>query len=101
MPIQWQNLCLSCPTSPLSFGRICLVNHIGFSCDNDESGSGGTILLRSFIFGLHNASIGETRIKTLLGNEMTHNWPSLGEGSSAEKSRYNKGMTGYYSLRLL
>ncbi|KAM0420882.1 hypothetical protein ACHAPT_011271 [Fusarium lateritium] len=69
---------------------------------NEEHGSGGTALLRSFTFGYLDAnSMSEAGLKTLLSHEMTHNWPRLTGGTNAENSRYSEGMAEYYSLRLL
>lgn len=69
---------------------------------NEERGSGGTALLRSFTFGYSDAnSTSDLRLKTLLSHEMTHNWPGLTDGTNAEASRYSEGMAEYYSLRLL
>lgn len=69
---------------------------------NEEQGSGGTALLRSFMLGyLDGNSASESRLKTLLSHEMTHNWPGLTDGTNAENSRYSEGMAEYYSLRLL
>lgn len=69
---------------------------------NEEQGTGGTALLRSFTFGYSGANSTTTLgLKTLLSHEMTHNWPSLTDGTNAEASRYSEGMAEFYSLRLL
>lgn len=69
---------------------------------NEEHGTGGTALLRSFTFGYSDAnSTSELELKTLLSHEMTHNWPSFTDGTNAEQSRYSEGMAEFYSLRLL
>jgi hypothetical protein len=43
---------------------------------NQETGTGGTALLRSFTFGWHDAnSTVEDKLELLLSHEITHNWP--------------------------
>lgn len=69
---------------------------------NEDHGSGGTALLRSFTFGYSDAnSLTAMGLKTLLSHEVTHNWPGLTDGTYAENSRYSEGMAEFYSLRLL
>ncbi|RSL53546.1 hypothetical protein CEP53_007710 [Fusarium sp. AF-6] len=69
---------------------------------NDNVGSGGTALTRSFTFGWFNeSSTTDERLKFLLAHEMTHNWPAITAGNDSAISRYAEGATKYYSLRLL
>lgn len=67
----------------------------------NTDGTGGTALLRSFMYGWYNASVTDSRLTTILAHEMTHNWPSMTVATLAEQSHYNEGNAEYYSLRLL
>ncbi|CAH0054465.1 unnamed protein product [Clonostachys solani] len=68
---------------------------------NQETGTGGTALLRSFTFGWHDAnSTTQDRLELLLSHEITHNWPQLNDVNAAG-TRYTEGTAEYYSLRLL
>ncbi|KAJ3456142.1 hypothetical protein MRS44_016165 [Fusarium solani] len=69
---------------------------------NDNVGSGGTALTRSFTFGWFNeSSTTEEGLKFLLAHEITHNWPSISTGNDSAISRYAEGTAEYYSQRLL
>ncbi|RSM07640.1 hypothetical protein CDV31_008533 [Fusarium ambrosium] len=69
---------------------------------NDNVGSGGTALTRSFTFGWFNeSSTTDERLEFLLAHEMTHNWPAITVGNDSAISRYAEGAAEYYSLRLL
>ncbi|KAL4876530.1 hypothetical protein BJY04DRAFT_231555 [Aspergillus karnatakaensis] len=68
---------------------------------NDDLGTGGTALTRSFTFGWSpRLNTSEDELQVLLAHEITHNWPGL-SGATPAATRYAEGTAEYYSLRLL
>ncbi|KAH7407099.1 hypothetical protein BKA64DRAFT_571934 [Cadophora sp. MPI-SDFR-AT-0126] len=61
-------------------------------------GSGGSALLRSFLFTYDNATTNRD-LEGLLAHEMVHNWPTM-TGTGADTTWYVEGIAEYYSARL-
>ncbi|KAJ4247092.1 hypothetical protein NW762_013230 [Fusarium torreyae] len=68
---------------------------------NDNAGTGGTALTRSFTFGWHDDTVTQDYLDLLLAHEITHNWPHINDKASAPVTRYAEGTAEYYSLRLV
>ena len=67
---------------------------------NPYTGTGGTALGRSFMFGYHAPS--EPAVDDLLGlvsHEVAHAWPRM-QGEHGDTAWYSEGMAEYYSLVL-
>lgn len=63
--------------------------------------SGGTALLRSYMFGWNDSQPVSVREKRfILAHEMVHNWPALYDEPYGTTTWYSEGMAEYYSLLL-
>ena len=63
--------------------------------------SGGTALMRSYMFGWNDAEPVSVREKqNILAHEMVHNWPQLNDNPYGTSSWYSEGTAEYYSCML-
>ena len=63
--------------------------------------SGGTALLRSYMFGWNDTQPVSVRDKqNILAHEMVHNWPSLNDNPYGTSSWYSEGTAEYYCCML-
>lgn len=64
-------------------------------------GSGGTALLRSYMFGWNeNKAVSVTEKQNILAHEMVHNWPQLNDEPYGTTTWYSEGTAEYYSILL-
>lgn len=65
------------------------------------SHSGGTALLRSYMFGWNDAEpVSVADKQNILAHEMVHNWPSLNDNPYGISSWYSEGTAEYYCVML-
>lgn len=63
--------------------------------------SGGTALLRSYLFGWNeNKPVSVTEKQNILAHEMVHNWPNLNDEPYGTTTWYAEGTAEYYSILL-
>ena len=63
--------------------------------------SGGTALLRSYMFGWNeNVPVSVEEKQNILAHEMVHNWPSLNDEPYGITTWYSEGTAEYYSIML-
>ncbi len=63
--------------------------------------SGGTALMRSYMFGWNDTEPVSVREKqNILAHEMVHNWPQLNDNPYGTSSWYSEGTAEYYSCML-
>ncbi|HEY2358228.1 MAG TPA: hypothetical protein VGH86_12325 [Phenylobacterium sp.] len=71
-----------------------------FIRQNPYSGTGGTSLAHSFMFGYESAAKPTLdSLQGLVAHEMTHNWPAM-QGEHGDTAWYSEGTAEYYSLLL-
>ena len=69
--------------------------------DPPYPGSGGTALLRSYMFGWNeNKAVSVQEKQNILAHEMVHNWPHLNDNPYGSASWYSEGTAEYYSILL-
>jgi len=63
--------------------------------------SGGTALLRSYMFGWNaNKPVNVEEKQNILAHEMVHNWPSLNDEPYGITTWYSEGTAEYYSIMI-
>ena len=63
--------------------------------------SGGTALLRSYMFGWNDAEpVSVRNMQNILAHEMVHNWPQLNDNPYGTSSWYSEGTAEYYCCML-
>ncbi|MBQ8637754.1 MAG: hypothetical protein IJ468_01140 [Lachnospiraceae bacterium] len=63
--------------------------------------SGGTALLRSYMFGWNETQSCKVKERQyILAHEMVHNWPQLNDNPYGTTTWYSEGMAEYYSMML-
>ena len=69
--------------------------------DPPYPGSGGTALLRSYMFGWNkNEPVSVAEKQNILAHEMVHNWTNLNDMPYGTTSWYSEGTAEYYSIIL-